>query len=151
MYFESSIQTFKQVSTAQEALAVLDSKSNAGIINSANDLILFINDSNPSGCGIHEVAVINQTQELQIESITWEWLKTNESKLTCINGLCKPDAHIDFNMGPKKVSLNAKDIANKLQWFECGCCGTGFQDYHKTQIKFDQDAGYGICPNCQKL
>jgi Zn finger protein HypA/HybF involved in hydrogenase expression len=34
--------------------------------------------------------------------------------------------------------------------FECDCCGTFFQGNVKMQLGYDKDAGYGICPDCER-
>ena len=51
----------------------------------------------------------------------------------------------------KDVEFTKFKKANKekKQWFVCGCCGTGFDDYYSVQEIFDQDEDYGICESCQ--
>lgn len=39
---------------------------------------------------------------------------------------------------------------HKSKYLECGCCGMEFKTW-KGYVNQDQDAGYGICKECQGL
>ena len=94
-----------------------------------------------------EVAVLQADKEgyTQIESITAGWVDSPEelanhfiqaAKEPCVMGKAS------FIVG----TVKGDEIAN----FTCGCCGSWFIGNVKKQHAYDQDAGYGICPNCEK-
>lgn len=105
----------------------------------------FANDA--SNCeGITELAILDMEKVIQIESLTIDWVKGN--KLKAILDCCENPAM------QKQTGLVIKDneiIVQPNSIFTCGCCGTGFYSTQKVQSKFDQDAGYGICKECERF
>ena len=112
--------------------------------------VIWVNDANPSGTGITEAAVLYQSEDktVQFESITVDWCSESEIKIFIREyeniEYLKSEYHITELEG---IAFNSQQ---QLTWFDCGCCGSGFQSTIADQRKFDQDAGYGICPNCEK-
>lgn len=92
-----------------------------------------------------EVAVIDLTNKQQIESITFAWIDSLDEKIRQFS-ICETT---DFRIGGADLPLDGQgdDIPAT---FECGCCGEGFKSTLKNQRKFDQDNGYGICPDCAR-
>ena len=82
----------------------------------------------------------------QVESITNGWIKSPEelgkyfTEAENSELLMVSDAQLIVD-APK-----GHEAAN----FTCGCCGAWFKGNVKDQLRFDQDAGYGICNNCAK-
>lgn len=104
----------------------------------------FANDE--SNCnGITELAILDVDQMTQIESLTIGWVKGD--KLKSILECC------DNPYSQKKTGLKIEEdntiTGQKKIIFTCGCCGSGFKSTYKEQAKFDQDTGYGICPECE--
>jgi len=82
----------------------------------------------------------------QVESITNGWIESP-------NELGK--YFLDAEVSELIMTNNAQLIVgspkgNETASFTCGCCGTCFEANVKDQLKFDQDAGYGICSDCKK-
>jgi hypothetical protein len=92
-----------------------------------------------------EVAVIDLDAMVQIESITFGWVKDLEGKIWHLE-TCET---IDFNMGRTQFPLDDQGLDTKA-YFDCGCCGKRFKSTIRIQKQFDQDAGYGICPTCYR-
>ena len=104
----------------------------------------FANDE--STCeGITELAILDIDQMTQIESLTIGWVKGN--KLTAILDCCDKPA-INKKTGIT-LDENLQITSQPMSYYTCGCCGDGFKSTHKVQAKFDQDSGYGICPDCE--
>ncbi len=94
-----------------------------------------------------EVAVIDLGAQVQVESITFAWIKELSEKtrylVECETG--------EFQMGKiKGLPMDGKGDDTPAM-FECGCCGEGFKSTYRTQKKYDQDNGYGICPKCNRM
>ena len=105
----------------------------------------FANDETTCN-GITELAILDIDKMTQIESLTIGWVKGDKLKavLNCCDNPCIM----------KKTGLVIKDgeiIKQPKSMYECGCCGNGFYSTHKEQAKFDQDSGYGICPDCERF
>lgn len=79
---------------------------------------------------------------IQIESITFAWCDLNQAT----DHLRKCET-TDFQMGRCSLPLDGRgeDVRAK---FECGCCGKWFESTLTAQRPYDQDAGFGICPDC---
>ena len=111
--------------------------------------IIFVNDENSSGTGIKEVAALyeNSNKFYQFESLTIDWMNDKEIQ-NCIKKYADTNYLIkEYNIESKKpTNLNDE---NQLNYFNCGCCGNFFKSTIKKQKIFDQDAGYGICSNCE--
>ncbi len=93
-----------------------------------------------------ETAVIDLTNWQQIESITMGWIDDAEEKAKYL----RECADTDFSMGkPGGAKFPLDGENDDIQgWFECGCCGEGFQSTIAKQKRYDQDNGYGFCPSC---
>ena len=94
-----------------------------------------------------ELAILtNINGELtQVETITNGWIDTTEE----LEEYFTKALSNNYNMGKAQLIIDkptGKETAN----FECGCCGNGFKSNVKYQQNFDQDAGFGICPKCEK-
>jgi hypothetical protein len=83
----------------------------------------------------------------QVESISVNRCSVEET--TKYFEECEPE-DISKN-SPAQLIIGEAD-EDKKAWFECGCCGSSFQDSIKFQKQFDQDTGFGICKEngCQK-
>lgn len=105
----------------------------------------FANDE--SNCeGITELAILDITNNTQIESLTIGWVKGDklESILDCCNNpFSQSKTGITFD---KDYNITSQPESG----YTCGCCGSWFKSTWKIQNKFDQDSGYGICPSCEK-
>jgi hypothetical protein len=93
-----------------------------------------------------EVAVLNLTTNRQIESLTFAWMGDLATKVRYVKE-CETG---DFEMGGKANCPIDGEGLDKEAGFTCGCCGTWFQSTITKQRKFDQDEGYGICPDCER-
>lgn len=156
MYYESREHRTRPVASAAEA-ATLILSGRAAIFDALtwtgnNRRLCAIDD----GCidrPWSEVAVIRLDTEkpLQIESITFAWLGDDEGKrlLEGVRYLEKCEV-TDFAMGETAFPLDGNGT-ELIAWFSCGCCGENFRSTLAIQRIFDQDAGYGICPECEKF
>jgi hypothetical protein len=52
-------------------------------------------------------------------------------------------------MGAASLPLDGEGAGGSAD-FECACCGTSFKSNLLKQKAFDQDNGYGFCPECEK-
>jgi hypothetical protein len=108
--------------------------------------IIFVDDSDPSGTGAMEVAVVDQGRG-KIESITVGWCRTLQQVIQYFNECLDPAAEIvDKNI---RVPLSESEITDV--YLECGCCGKRFHSLFERQKKFDQDTGFGICSGCEQF
>ena len=110
--------------------------------------IVIVNDASIHDSDFAEVAVLCRNDDGsydQIESITVGWIKTVEE----VEKTFLEAAETPYPMG-KRTLIVGKPKGDETAWFTCGCCGTGFKGNVKHQQKFDQDAGYGYCPRCEK-
>jgi hypothetical protein len=104
----------------------------------------FSNDA--SNCnGITELAILDIDNMTQIESLTIGWVKGDKLKsiLECCD---KPYSQLKTGL---KINPDNTITGQQKSYFTCGCCGTEFKSTYKIQAKFDQDMGYGICPDCK--
>lgn len=105
---------------------------------------LFVNDQPTDNHGrLLEVAILTQEGEefYQWESLTADWVQLWELENWLESWIEKPNRAFR-----RPVAFN-QDHAPA--WFLCGCCGTSFQSTMKDQRRHDQDAGFGICPDCE--
>lgn len=148
MYYEARINTITDMSdnTIEEQIEAL---KNMGI--GKGHIIgntLWINDANPSGCGGYEAAVllVKDGQYYALESITVPWCKDNE-----LIGFVRSFQNVSAMKETYGLSFDNPVKVNDADtqvYFDCGCCGSGFRSTIRIQAKFDQDSGYGICPDC---
>jgi len=98
-----------------------------------------------------ELAILRQNKDQedapyqQIESITNGWIEGTDMLARYLQ---------DAESSTMIMKSNAQLIIDKPKGdeqasFTCGCCGSWFKDNVQKQLKFDQDAGYGICDRCQ--
>lgn len=81
----------------------------------------------------------------QIESITSAWIDTNEEfEKSIVKAVTEIEIYGEVNIIFDKAK--GTETAN----FECGCCGNGFTGNVKRQLEYDQDSGFGICPDCEQ-
>jgi len=82
----------------------------------------------------------------QVESITNGWIK--EAKT--LGKYLEEAESSTLVMNGNAQLIVGKPNGNETAWFTCGCCGNSFHGNVTAQLAFDQDAGYGICPDCQR-
>lgn len=81
----------------------------------------------------------------QVESITNGWIESPE-----VLGKYLIEAEVsEWIMASNTQLIVGSPKGNETANFTCGCCGSWFEGNVKNQLKFDQDAGYGICNNCK--
>lgn len=150
MFYEGRIQKIKKFENLESLLGQISQgfyyelvycfESNGKLFGLAND---------QRTCEtVMEVAVLNLSDMVQIESVTLDWMD-NKDWLDYFTHLFR--SHTGFVI-PLNFTLRGTDIVSnrpRLAHFECGCCGMGFQSDYKYQLRFDQDAGYGLCPDCE--
>lgn len=90
-----------------------------------------------------EVAVINLDTGIQIESITFAWIKDDSEAVKYLKE-CETDP---CPLGKARLPLDGCGEDQKTT-LTCGCCGEGFKSTIAEQRPFDQDEGYGYCPRC---
>jgi len=149
MYFESRFNRINNLSNA----SITEQSNNIKKLSIGQAVkiknLIWVNDENPSGTGIKEVAVLYQlnTKTIQFESITVDKCSQlrieNYIKQYSDFTILKDEYNIEKRSA---IRFNDKEAMN---WFNCGCCGTGFKSTIKYQQQFDQDAGYGICSDCE--
>ena len=149
MYFESRINNINDLTncTIKEQAKAIKELCICEAIKIGNTI--WVNDEIPSGTGGKEAAVLYKFSNkiVQFESVTVGWCNELE-----IIKFIKEYSNIDilkneYNIETlKPIMLNEEEA---ITWFACGCCGTGFKSTISRQRQFDQDAGYGICSNCE--
>ena len=152
MYYESRSHTSHPVSGPEEAVRLIHNgelSSNRVPIwtNASKDRIALVPDGNIND-PFFEVAVINLDAGIQLESLTFGWMKTFEEKLDYVL-----EADAPGNAWHRVCAIPSLDGAQfeRTAWFECGCCGERFRSTLAKQLPFDQDAGFGICPAHEHL
>ena len=112
----------------------------------ANGKFYVVSDSHIDDSAFAETALLQEinSEFFQIESITAAWIKSVKELAACFSKT-ETDPPIK-----RKTQLIVGKPTNQIAWFECGCCGTGFKANVAEQLEYDQDAGYGICPDCEK-
>lgn len=92
-----------------------------------------------------EIAVIDITNNIKIESLTWAWIDVSH-RFAAIRTACESD----LQLGKGDIPAYSQNYGKPVR-FECGCCGESFISTIAEQVKYDQDAGYGICIVCAQL
>lgn len=82
----------------------------------------------------------------QVESITNGWIDTTDALAVYL----QQAENSDIIMKSKVTLIVGKPKGDEHANFTCGCCGTWFTGNVQEQLKFDQDAGYGICGDCKR-
>lgn len=152
MFYESRTHELLQVSSPLEAAQKIKNHDVSGYQVLAYQIdgstYLAVNDAHIDDSNFAETAVLKQLEDgtyLQIESITAAWIKTAEQLAQYF-----ADAAKEPCLPHKANIIIGKPKGNETAYFTCGCCGEGFRGNVKAQLEFDQDAGYGICPNCEQ-
>lgn len=152
MFYEGRIQFIREYDSLESLLDAVSRIFAHNVVycfRKDKQLFGIANDQRTCEC-VTEAAILNLTKMTQIESVTLDWLE-QENWLAYFTrlfnnpytGFEKP---LDFTISGNKITSDKP----RLALFECGCCGTGFHSDYQYQVKFDQDAGYGICPDCEK-
>ena len=112
----------------------------------ANGKFYVVSDSHIDDSAFAKTALLQEidSEFFQIESITAAWIKSVQELAACFS---KTETNPPIK---RKTQLIVGKPTNQVAWFDCGCCGTGFKANVAEQLKFDQDNGYGICPDCEK-
>lgn len=147
MYYESRINTLTDITDFPIEIQAKKVKSLG--IGSAVQIkqIIFVNDANPSGCGISEVAVIYERDNnfYAFESLTVDRIHIEEMSHLITQYCNSSFEDIKKSLFASKTSFNNIE---KEVYFNCGCCGEGFKSTISKQEKFDQDSGFGLCDEC---
>ena len=149
MYYESKMHTRRPVADANEAARLIHSRE-AGdcdaLVWSAADgrELCAVGDYHCNNTWF-ETAVIDLTHGVQIESITMGWVDSEGEKAQHLRE-CET---CDFRMGKAALPLDGQG-ADAMAHFECTHCGEGFNSTIAKQRKYDQDNGYGVCPECSR-
>jgi hypothetical protein len=147
MYYETMMHERREVSGAAEAAELIhkgEVHDFDALCWSANGRQMVVVADNHCNNAWGEVAVIDMARRVQIESITFAWIKDLEGKIQHLQ-TCET---CDFQMGAiKGLPIDGKGDDTPA-YFECGCCGESFKSTYATQKKYDQDNGYGICRRC---
>lgn len=150
MYYESRLNHLRKIdhlSLNQQARKIKN--LNIGQALQIGNVI-WVNDANPSGTGITEAAVLYQSKDktVQFESITVDWCSESDIKVFIREYENTQYLESEYDITALEgITFNNQD---ELAWFDCGCCGSGFKSTIAKQRQFDQDAGYGICSNCER-
>lgn len=156
MYYEARQHKTRPVASAAEASALI-----VGGQAAIHDALTWTAPGGRTLCALDdghidgawsEVAVVRLDGErpIQIESITFAWLSGDENqRIAAGTEYLERCETTDFVMGPTAFPLDGSG-ENRPAWFSCGCCGQSFRSTLAEQGIFDQDAGYGICPACER-
>jgi len=149
MYYESRQHTSVPVADAAEAVHLIHTRQAVDShcptwTNNHGHRIALVDDSHIDAPWL-EVAVINLDTKEQYESITFGWCPTEAEKL---GHVVECECGTTFAR-PATLPIEGQGEDRTCR-FTCGCCGESFRSTLTLQKKFDQDAGYGICPNCEK-
>ena len=152
MYYESRVHKLMPVSSSDFAAKLIKSGHTFGYeaiswTGSDGKNYLAVNDASIDDKNFAETAVLlcENGNYFAIESITVPWESLKELRETFREVEKQP---YPVKM-PTQLLIDAPDDTQRAD-FICGCCGESFNDLFKKQLTYDQDSGYGICPDCQK-
>lgn len=148
MYFETQMHTRRNVDGPDHAARLLHAEEvrsfEALVWRTQDGREIAVVADNHCNDPWFEAAVLDLTNGTQIESLTIGWMKSMEQKAQYLRD-CET---ADYVMR-RDVSLPMDGEGGDTKaHFECGCCGDSFESTYDKQRVFDQDAGYGICPEC---
>ena len=150
MFYEARIEKIRHFENLQDLLLFKNGFCYNVLYTVYHDGQLFaLANDQINASSLVEVAILNLSKGLQIESITLSWFEGDfESYLKKLFSLteyvwCKK---LKFKIYDNRI---VHDVKQPLAFFECGCCGKGFKSDFKYQLQFDQDAGFGICKDCE--
>ncbi len=150
MFYESIPHVVTPVADAAEAATKIKQhtarSTEALCWTNTNGKFYVVSDSHINDSAFAETALLQEidSEFFQIESITAAGIKSAKELAACFSKT-ETDPPIK-----RKTQLIVGKPTNQVAWFECGCCGTGFKANVAEQLEFDQDNGYGICPDCEK-
>jgi len=151
MFYEARTHELLPVADAAAAANVIKTKQAAfyQIPTWEKDEVKYmaVNDCHPEGSSFEETAIIKVMPDgsfYQIESITAAWLDETELTEYFEKAITDPQG-----MGKADLIIG-QPTGTETAVFSCGCCGNSFKGNVKKQKAYDQDAGYGICPKCEK-
>lgn len=149
MFYESITHKVTPVVDSAEAAQRIKSGSiysfEALSWENKNGKFYVVSDCHVDDSPFAETAFIQEinSEFFQTESITAAWINSAE-KLAHTFVSTETDPPIK-----RKTHLILGKPTTQMAYFECGCCATSFKAVVAEQLKFDQDAGYGICPDCE--
>ncbi len=151
MYYESREHKRVDVADAEAAVNFIESNECSGL-----HAVFWKTPDGQEMCAVDdgclddlgrwsEVAVFKcfGKERFQVDSITFAWCD-REQRLHHMK-VCE-----GLEIGRAATLSIDGDGRDKLAGFECGCCGEWFNSTITKQKKYDQDAGYGICPACSR-
>ena len=147
MYFETTMHTTRPVENALAAAELIkthDVRDSDALTWANNGRLLAVVADNHCNDPWLEVAVIDMQRNCQIESITAAWCNSTEDLARHFVTCETTDFIFRTNVTLPLDNHNADTPAS----FQCGCCGTFFKSTYAEQRQYDQDNGYGICPDC---
>jgi hypothetical protein len=150
MFYESISHKLTPVADASEAATKIKtgkaSSSEALCWENANGKFYVVSDCHIDDSAFAETALLQEIDSVfyQIESITAAWINSAKE---LANTLLRTETDPPIK---RKTQLIVGKPTIEVANFECGCCGTGFKSLVSYQLEFDQDQGYGICPDCEK-
>lgn len=151
MFYEARIKNVKEHQSLSELIEDISSCFYYEVLHTVkvdNTLYGFANDQTNCEGGL-EVAVLNLSEGIQFESVTLSWLESDPHQYFS-DLLSRTDHYMRKTL---KFSITGSSIIHHQEkpqaHFECGCCGRGFQSDYDYQLKFGQDAGYGLCDRCE--
>lgn len=151
MYFETITHELVMVSNAREAAEGIKSKRfvhyQVPSWNHNGVQWFIVSDTHADDSAFGESAIIVHAHGhyIQVESFTIAWMKDIDQLVSDLENL------YDETTWPIKKPVNLiLDIieGTEMAQFDCGCCGTRFKGNVKEQLEYGQDAGFGICDNC---
>lgn len=151
MYFESRKHELKECESIPELLNTLKNSPDyivPVIKNNKGESVAFVADGHIDNIRL-EIAIINLSTQTQTESWNFGWVKDNSESIL-INTV--KDLIENKYIFRKNVILPLYDNSTTLKHksdFTCRCCGKTFQSTIQYQEQFDQDNGFGICPECE--
>ncbi len=147
MYFETTMHTERPVADAAEVARLI----HTGHVRDIDCLTWMVGNrkfavvaDNHCNSPWFEVAVIDLTNKVQIESITMGWIPGLETKFDLI----KECETTDFQMKKDVTVPLDGEGGDTPANFECSCCGKYFTSTYNKQKPHDQDNGYGMCKEC---
>lgn len=145
MYYEAIDHKKRVVESAEAAARLINMGSVMGydaICWTANGRELCCVGDGGINSTWSEVAVLDLTNQCQVESITFAWCELDE-QIAMLKG-CETGDFVMSRAGTLTISINGSGLTKKA-WFACGCCGIDFKSTIEQQKKYDQDNGYGYC------
>jgi hypothetical protein len=157
MYYEARVHELIEVISAEAAAGLIRSDKmyayQVPCWNSQNGLykMYAVPDGHIDNPFL-EIAILRKPSSdenaplMQVESITNGWIRSTNALAIYLQDAEKSDIVMNSNATLIVGNPKGDEQAN----FTCGCCGNWFSGNVQEQLKFNQDAGYGICNGCKK-